>query len=80
AKLLIGGCWSFWWLKTPLPGVFWLNCPHMPNLSGLKVEDLTRSELEGRARIARLLDFAGLVALKERQEDALNQMHAGGII
>jgi hypothetical protein len=58
AKRLIGGCWSFWWLKTPLPGIVWLNCPHMPKLSGLKVEDLTQAELEGRARIARLLDFA----------------------
>ncbi|NWJ27672.1 FAD-dependent oxidoreductase [Rhizobium sp. RM] len=58
AKRLIGGCWSFWWLKTPLPGVIWLNCPHMPTLSGLKVEDLTKAEIEGRSRIARLLDFA----------------------
>ncbi|WP_457580104.1 FAD-dependent oxidoreductase [Ensifer canadensis] len=58
AKRLIGGCWSFWWLKTPLPGVIWLNCPHMPKLSGLNVEDLTYAELEGRTRIARLLDFA----------------------
>lgn len=58
AKRLIGGCWSFWWLKTPLPGIVWLNCPHMPKLSGMKVEDLTAAELEGRARIGRLLDFA----------------------
>ncbi|NLS07432.1 FAD-dependent oxidoreductase [Rhizobium sp. P32RR-XVIII] len=58
AKRLIGGCWSFWWLKTPLPGVVWLNCPHMPNLSGLKTEDLTRAEIEGRNRIGRLLEFA----------------------
>jgi hypothetical protein len=58
AKRLIGGCWSFWWLKTPLPGVVWLNCPHMPNLSGLKTEDLTKAEIEGRNRITRLLDFA----------------------
>ncbi|EEF23912.1 conserved hypothetical protein [Ricinus communis] len=58
AKRLIGGCWSFWWLKTPLPGVVWLNCPHMPTLSGLKVDDLTKAEMEGRSRIAKLLDFA----------------------
>jgi len=58
AKRLIGGCWSFWWLKTPLPGVIWLNCPHMPKLSGLKVEDLTEAEIEGRRRISLLLDFA----------------------
>jgi hypothetical protein len=30
----------------------------MPNLSGLNTEDLTKAELEGRKRIARLLDFA----------------------
>ena len=58
AKRILGGCWAFWWLKTPLPGVVWLNCPHIPKLSGLKVDDLTRAELEGRARIARLLSFA----------------------
>lgn len=58
AKRLIGGCWSYWWLKTPLPGIVWLNCPHMPKLSGLKVADLTRAEIEGRGRIERLLDFA----------------------
>ena len=37
AKRIIGGCWAYWWLKTPLPGVVWLNCPHMPQYSGLKV-------------------------------------------
>jgi hypothetical protein len=58
AKRLIGGCWSFWWLKTPLPGFVWLNCPHMPKLSGLKVEDLTAAEIEGRRRIGRLFEFA----------------------
>ena len=21
--------WAHWWLKTPLPGVVWCNCPHM---------------------------------------------------
>jgi hypothetical protein len=58
AKRIIGGCWQYWWLKTPLPGVVWLNCPHMAGLDGLKVEDLTRAEREGRGRILRLLDFA----------------------
>lgn len=38
AKRIIGGCWNYWWLKTPLPGVIWLNCPHMPQYSGLSVE------------------------------------------
>ncbi len=58
AKRIIGGCWNYWWLKTPLPGVVWLNCPHMPKLDGLKVEDLTAAEFEGRARIERLLEFS----------------------
>lgn len=58
AKRLIGGCWSYWWLKTPLPGVIWLNCPHMPKLSGLKVEDLAAAEVEGRSRMGRLMEFA----------------------
>jgi hypothetical protein len=58
AKRIIGGCWQYWWLKTPLPGVLWLNCPHMAGLDGLKVEDLTKAEREGRSRIQRLLEFA----------------------
>jgi len=58
AKRLIGGAWDQWWLKTPLPGVVWCNCPHMAGLDGLKVEDLTRADFEGRKRIYALLDFA----------------------
>ena len=58
AKKIIGGCWNYWWLKTPVPGVIWLNCPHVPRLHGLKVEDLTKVEIEGRARINRLMAFA----------------------
>ena len=57
AKKKIGGSWQHWWLKTPLPGVVWCNCPHMPGLDGLKVEDLTRAEMQGRKHIAALLDF-----------------------
>lgn len=58
AKRLIGGCWQYWWLKTPLPGVVWCNCPHMTGFDGLKVADLTAAEFEGRKRMAALLDFA----------------------
>ncbi|MBI3711160.1 MAG: FAD-dependent oxidoreductase [Proteobacteria bacterium] len=57
AKKLIGGSWDYWWLKTPLPGIVWCNCPHMPGLDGTKVEDLTRAEFDGRARIHALVDF-----------------------
>lgn len=58
ARKIIGGCWQYWWLKTPLPGVVWCNCPHMSGFDGLKVEDLTAAEFEGRRRMSALLDFA----------------------
>jgi len=57
AKKIIGGSWNFWWLKTPLPGVVWLNCPHMTGLDGLAVKDLVAAEVEGRRRIQTLLGF-----------------------
>jgi glycine/D-amino acid oxidase-like deaminating enzyme len=57
AKKRIGGSWAHWWLKTPLPGVVWCNCPHMAGLDGLKVEDLTKAEITGRQHIAALLDY-----------------------
>ena len=57
AKRTIGGSWENWWLKTPLPGIVWCNCPHMPDLDGLKVEDLTKAEFEGRRRIYALVDL-----------------------
>jgi hypothetical protein len=57
AKKCIGGSWAYWWLKTPLQGVVWCNCPHMAGLDGLKVEDLTRAEIQGRKHIAKLVDF-----------------------
>ena len=57
AKKIIGGCWNFWWLKTPLPGIVWLNCPHMTGLDGLAVDDLVKAEIEGRRRIQTLLQF-----------------------
>ncbi len=53
----MGGSWDKWWLKTPLPGVVWCNCPHMVGFDGLKVEDLTRADFEGRKRIHALVDF-----------------------
>ncbi len=58
ARRIVGGSWDYWWLKTPLPGVVWCNCPHMPDLDGVKVEDLTRAEFEGRRRIHALVEFA----------------------
>ncbi len=57
AKKRIGGSWAYWWLKTPLPGVVWCNCPHMAGLDGLEVADLTRAEVQGRKHIAALVDY-----------------------
>jgi hypothetical protein len=57
AKKLIGGSWDMWWLKTPLPGIVWCNCPHMVGFDGTKVEDLTEAEFEGRRRIHALMDY-----------------------
>ena len=56
-KRLIGGSWAHWWLRTPLPGVVWCNCPHMTGLDGLKVEDLTGAEIDGRRHIHAAVDF-----------------------
>ena len=54
---IIGGAWEHWWLRTPLPGIVWCNCPHMVGMDGTKIEDLTRADFEGRHRIAKLLAF-----------------------
>ena len=56
ARKVIGGSWDYWWLKTPLPGIVWCNCPHMTGLDGMKVEDLTKAEFEGRRRIHAMVD------------------------
>ena len=56
-KRLIGGSWAHWWLRTPLPGVVWCNCPHMTGLDGLKVEDLTRAEVQGRHHIHQSVEY-----------------------
>jgi len=55
AKRIMGGSWERWWLKTPLPGVAWCNCPHMPGYDGLSVEDMTEADFKGRERIEALM-------------------------
>jgi len=57
ARRIIGGAWEMWWLKTPIPGVVWCNCPHMPGYDGISVEDLTRAEYEGRERMMALYHY-----------------------
>jgi len=56
-KKILGGSWGYWWLKTPLPGIVWCNCPHMAGLDGQKVEDLTSAEVRGRGHLHALVDF-----------------------
>lgn len=58
AKRLLGGAWELWWLRTPLPGIVWCNCPHLNGFDGIDAGDLTRAELEGRDHIYTLVDFA----------------------
>ena len=48
AKELLGGSWDKWWLKTPLPGIVWCNCPHMRGYDGANVDDLTKAQFEGQ--------------------------------
>lgn len=57
AKRLLGGAWEMWWLKTPLPGVVWCNCPHMTGYDGADPASLTAAEFEARERIANVLEF-----------------------
>ena len=57
AKRILGGAWDKWWLKTPLPGVAWCNCPHMTGLDGTSVEDLTAAEFEGRRKITAAVEY-----------------------
>lgn len=58
ARRAIGGAWGMWWLKTPLPGIVWCNCPHMPGYDGLSPEAMVAAEYEGRDRMMNLLAFA----------------------
>ena len=56
-KRILGGSWGLWWLKTPLPGVVWCNCPHMLGLDGVSVDDLTTAEIRGRKHIHATVDY-----------------------
>ena len=58
ARRILGGAWAMWWLKTPIPGIVWCNCPHMANYDGLSPEDLTAAEFEGRGRMIQLFEYA----------------------
>ncbi|MGW4527234.1 FAD-dependent oxidoreductase [Amycolatopsis sp. NPDC004378] len=55
-KRMLGGAWELWWLKTPVPGVVWCNCPHLTGYDGADPESLTAAEFDARARISAVLD------------------------
>jgi hypothetical protein len=57
-KAIYGGSWEYWWLRTTIDGVVWCNCPHIPNLNALSVDDQTYVEYEARKRIFSALQFA----------------------
>ena len=57
-KAIYGSAWDYWWLRTTIDGVVWCNCPHIPNLNALRVEDQTYVEHEARRRFFRALEFA----------------------
>ncbi|GAA5156242.1 FAD-dependent oxidoreductase [Pseudonocardia eucalypti] len=56
-KRMLGGAWELWWLKTPLPGVVWCNCPHLTGYDGADPESLTEAEFDARSRIAAVVDY-----------------------
>ena len=57
AKRILGGAWDLWWLRTPLPGVAWCNCPHLSGYDALSVEGLTQAQFEGRRRIDEVVEY-----------------------
>jgi hypothetical protein len=56
-KRMLGGAWELWWLKTPVPGVVWCNCPHLTGYDGADPESLTEAEFDARGRIAEVVDY-----------------------
>lgn len=58
AKGVLGGTWDQWWLKTPLDGVVWCNCPHLRGYSTTDPVSLTKAQFEGREKIMELIEFA----------------------
>jgi glycine/D-amino acid oxidase-like deaminating enzyme len=58
AKLILGGAWENWWLRTPLPGIVWCNCPHLTGFDGVDPESQTQAEITGRDRIYALVEYA----------------------
>ncbi len=52
-RRIYGGSWERWWLRTTLPGVVWINAPHLLDYSALSSRDLTAATREARERVWR---------------------------
>ncbi|GAA2346882.1 FAD-dependent oxidoreductase [Streptomyces violaceusniger] len=57
-KRMLGGAWDLWWLKTPVPGVVWCNCPHLTGYDGADPTSLTEAEFDARARMGAVVEYA----------------------
>lgn len=55
-RRLYGGSWDRWWLRTTLPGVVWVNAPHLTDYNALSSRDLTEATREARVRIFKVLE------------------------
>ncbi len=56
-KALYGGSWDRWWLRTTLPGVVWVNAPHLTGYDAVDSHDLTAATIEARRRIWKAYEF-----------------------
>ncbi len=56
-RRIYGGSWERWWLRTTLPGVVWVNAPHLLDYSAIDSDDLTSATVEARQRIWRAHAF-----------------------
>jgi hypothetical protein len=54
---IYGGSWDRWWLRTTLPGVVWVNAPHMVGYDAVDSDDLTKATIEARQRIWKAYEF-----------------------
>lgn len=54
---IYGGSWERWFLRTTLPGVVWVNAPHLTGFDAIDSRDLTNATREARQRIWAALAF-----------------------
>jgi hypothetical protein len=54
---IYGGSWERWWMRTTLPGVVWVNAPHLVGYDAVDSDDLTAATIEARKRVWRAFEF-----------------------